>query len=169
MFVGIQPFSVYKNNIYFLIGQEKYEEGYKDSLKWSAFGGLKNKNESYLQGALRETFEESMSVIGTLQEIKKKVINKPIYYRNSCIYLMKIKYDENLPNIFNNFYQYTQKAINFNTINEGYFEKCNIKWIKKNDLLDIYNEKSSYDIILRKDYKKSLNHIFNQLENIIDN
>ena len=41
--------------------------------------------------------------------------------------------------------------------------------LKKNDLLDIYNEKSSYDIILRKDYKKSLNYIFNELENIINN
>ena len=169
MFVGIQPFSIYNNNIYFLIGQEKHEEGYKDSLKWSAFGGLKHENESYLQGAIREGFEETMSVIGTQKEIRKKVINKPIYYRNSCIYLIKINYDEKLPIIFNNFYKYTQKALSFDNINEGYFEKCNIKWIKKDDLLDISNDYSNNNTILRKDYKKSLNYIFKELNNIIKN
>ena len=167
MFVGIQPFSIYKNNIYFLIGQEKYEKGYKDSLKWSGFGGLKHENESYLQGALREGFEETMSMIGSIYELRKNVINKPIYYKNSCIYLIKIKYDKNLPNVFNNIYEYMKKAISFDNINEGYFEKCNIKWIKKTDLLDIYNEKSN-NIILRKDYKKSLNYIFKEIDNIIN-
>jgi len=169
MFVGIQPFSIYNNNIYFLIGQEKYEEGYKDSLKWSAFGGLKHENESYLQGAIREGFEETMSVIGSQKELRKKVINTPIYYRNSCIYLIKINYDENIPIIFDNFYEYVHKAGTLNNINEGYFEKCKIKWIKKNELLDIHNRASNKNIILRKDYKKSLNHIFNELDNIIKN
>ena len=167
MFIGIQPISIYKGEIYFLLGQDKKSLGYKDSLKWSGFGGLKKENESYLQGALRETIEESMGILGSEYDIRKKVINQPIMYRNSCIYIMIIKYDENLPNIFNNFYEYSQKAISLNSINEGYFEKCNIKWIKKSDLIDIYDEKSN-DIILRKDYKKSLNYIFQEMDNIIN-
>ena len=169
MFVGIQPFSIYNNNIYLLIGQEKYEKGYKDSLKWSAFGGLKHQNESYLQGALREGFEETMSVIGSQRELRKKVINKPIYYKNSCIYLIKINYDEKIPNMFDNFYEYAQKSISFDKINEGYFEKCSIKWIKKEDLLNIFNETNNTSIILRKDYKKSLNYIFKEIDNLIKN
>lgn len=166
MFVGIQPYCIYNNDIYFLIGQERYQEGYKDSLKWSAFGGLKNKNESYLEGAIRECFEETMSILGSQIELRKKVINKPIYYKNSCIYFLKINYNENLPILFNNFYNYMLESISITNINEGYFEKSNIKWIKKNDLLSTLNNKNN-NIILRKNYRKSINLLFQELDNIM--
>jgi len=162
MFVGVQPFCILNNEIMFLIGQEKEEIGYKDSLKWSGFGGLKNNNESYLRGAIRECSEEIMGIFSEI-EIKKRIINRPVYYRNSCIYFMKVDFNKNLPLLFDNFYKYVKKAININIANDGFFEKCKIMWIKKSNLLELDNN----DIILRKDYKKSLKVLCKELNSII--
>ena len=52
MGAGILPVSLYKNKLYFLFGQEEQEH------KWSDFGGGCNTDETPLQTALREGYEE---------------------------------------------------------------------------------------------------------------
>jgi len=76
---------------------------------------------------------------------------------------MKVDFNKNLPLLFDNFYKYVKKAININIANDGFFEKCKIMWIKKSNLLELDNN----DIILRKDYKKSLKVLCKELNSII--
>ncbi len=79
VFVGVLPYSVSPDGItYYLLGKESYAENYKDSGKWSGFGGkLELTDVDIYDGMAREAYEESMGFIGERLEIYDKIY-KPI-------------------------------------------------------------------------------------------
>ena len=75
MYVGVLPYTYdINNNLLFLLGRERYVEGWKDSHLWSGFGGkLEKKDISIIEGAAREAYEESMGILGTVEQIVNNI------------------------------------------------------------------------------------------------
>jgi hypothetical protein len=113
VYVGVLPYSINeKGNIVFLLGKERYEKDWNDSLLWSGFGGkLEDTDESIIHGIAREAYEESMGFLGSFKDLYNYIINNPIYIinENTCTYKKlpilenniipiktKVNYDTNL-------------------------------------------------------------------------
>ena len=72
MGAGILPVSIHKNKLHFLFGQEE------NGNKWSDFGGRSESNETDLQTAIREGYEELNGYYGTMKEFKQLVKNNTL-------------------------------------------------------------------------------------------
>ena len=145
MGAGIVPVAVHKGTIYFLFGKE-----YEDN-KWSDFGGGREKNETLWNVAMREGTEELNGFLGTQSELKKQVkqhlitiieSEKPIYRS----YFFKVPYDANLPQYFNSNFKLMKKKLPDQIMQDGLFEKSEIRWISIDQLntikyRDHYNER----------------------------
>jgi len=135
MGAGILPVSFHKNTLYFLFGEEENER------KWSDFGGGKNNNETPLQTAIREGYEETNGILGTMSDIKDILKHNTLLkigIEQYTSFIVKVGYDERLP-----YY-----LINKN----GFFEKRQMKWMTINDM----KTKRKY---FRGHYKSILDHI----------
>lgn len=126
---GILPYSIYNNNIYFLLGRD-YDQ------KWSDFGGRvepNDKNEPELT-AIREFYEESIGSILELDYIKKIIrqnkYKKIISTTNSGykyhLFIIKIQYTDLIKIKFNS----TKTFLNFiPNLDKKYKEKNDIRWV----------------------------------------
>ena len=142
MGAGILPTTVHNNKLYFLFGKEnKYEDtapGFGD------FGGGENKNESFMNTAIREGCEELTGFLGSEKDIKK-LLSKYGTYDIDCktttgsiyrLHLFPLEYDEKLPYYYNNNQRFLQKRLYPNVIKKSkIFEKEEIRWICVDDLL----------------------------------
>jgi len=126
MGAGILPVSLYKNKLYFLFGQEEQEH------KWSDFGGGCNTDETPLQTALREGYEELNGYYGTMNEFKQLVKNNTLLRVNVNGYttiIVKVPYDDNFPSYFNNQHKFMKTHFPHLIDKNGFFEKRQIKWM----------------------------------------
>ena len=131
MGAGILPICVRAGSISVLLGQERFDS------KWSDFGGSKNPGETYIKTALREGEEELNGILGTGRYLSELVKNNYVAEidngDSSSSFVFKIKYDNRLPQYFNNnniFIEKKLKSIVESSYDEhsGLFEKCKIKW-----------------------------------------
>ena len=133
MGAGILPISKYKNTIYFLLGCEHYDK------KWSDFGGKKMNNESKLEIAIREGYEELNGFLGTKNQLKnlvKKNLVLEIEKQDKTYksYLFTIPYDPNLPIYFNNHHKFMESNFPLTIDKNGFFEKSQIRWFTLQEL-----------------------------------
>lgn len=141
--LGVIPYSFNNDRkLVFLLGREHYEKCYNASLKFSNFGGSPELDDkSTHDGAARECYEESMGFLGTQQNIYDSIINSNEVFENdqAILYPMEIKYDENMPKLYSDVYNYINKSFditNINNIPEGYFEKIEIRWFTMRDIIN---------------------------------
>ena len=129
---------------YYLIGREHEEVGWDGSGKWSDFGG-DPEDETPLVGAAREFYEETMGFFGNLSDIVHKLKgNKRISVPGGYTYLYKIKYDPDLPGLFERVHRYFLQCAKMHKYKQGYmgipscpdglFEKTDIKWVSEAEL-----------------------------------
>tara|TARA_E500000178_G_scaffold298057_1_gene305046 strand:+ start:1739 stop:2257 length:519 start_codon:yes stop_codon:yes gene_type:complete len=125
---GILPYSIYKGNIYFLLGRD-------NDNKWSDFGGRvepKDKGE-YEITAIREFYEESLGSIYDYDYVKKmikkcnKIISKTNYGYPYHMYLLKIQYNELIRTKFLSTKNFISNTIT--SIDKKYIEKNDIRWV----------------------------------------
>lgn len=133
MGAGIVPIAISNNTIYFLLGQEVFDK------KWSDFGGSSNKSESIFETAVREGYEELNGFLGSKQKLKETIKNNYISKISKSdntyhSYLFKIPYDSLLPQYFNNHHKFIQTNFPEKIDKKGYYEKCNIRWFRYNEL-----------------------------------
>ena len=154
-YAGILPFAFYNNEIYFLLGRERY--GSQKNM-YSDFGGEMEKGESVLQAAAREGYEELFPLGKILlgnspKEIARKmcsknftstiIINSPLAkpgrypVSRGRHYLFLIKYNPKLPQIFSKAQQI--KLRKFHKHKKEYFEKDKIKWVKATSMCKMKN------------------------------
>lgn len=162
MGAGFLPISVYKNKIYFLFGRENENNDYG----WCDFGGSSKHNESSIETASREGAEELNGLLGDEEKIKSYITPKNSFFIsiNSRYdsYICKIKYDANLPMYYKNNYDFlVKKLCNQDKLNNGIFEKEEIKWFTFDDI-----ERNKH--IFRKFYKNVINKILENKEKIIE-
>ena len=130
---GILPIACYENNYYVLLGHESVDNKWKDSGKWSDFGGSREGRETEYQTAIREGTEETSGVLGNRTDIKKLIDNSfdIISINKYSTYLVKINYDTFLPYQFNKKYRHILKT-NSSLIHKrnGLYEKDKIIFSK---------------------------------------
>jgi len=135
---GILPVAIKNNKVYFLFGRESMDTKYKDSGKWSDFGGTMEKGETLEDTAIREGYEETSDILGSLENIKHLVENKTIQKITNGTYttfVVVIDYEKKLTPRFKRNYDKTKKN-NPELITEhnGLYEKDRIKWIEVDNL-----------------------------------
>jgi hypothetical protein len=87
VFVGLIPYSNFRGETHYLLGREAYEDGFRDSGKWSGFGGgLEKKDHSICRGIAREAYEESMGFLGNAETLEEAIDNRPLYLLNKSGY-----------------------------------------------------------------------------------
>ena len=150
MGAGVLFFAVFNHQTYFLLGKEN------SCNKWSDFGGTNNPNETHFNCAVRECYEETHGIFGCLDDYKQKikrnfVTNIIKKNKNYNTFLVKIDYDYNLPNYYNNNYNFL-KSQNSNLGKlEGLMEKKEMKWFTLDELAKSKNViRSFYWEIIQK-------------------
>jgi hypothetical protein len=143
---GILPTTIYKNKLYFLFGKENK---YADTPGFSDFGGGTEKNESYLQTAIREGGEELTGFLGSDEELSKMLKKRGTYNINNDgdyrMHIFFMKYDEALPHYYNNNQRFIQKRLDPAIIKKTkIFEKAEIRWFCIDELLPRKKEFRSY-------------------------
>jgi hypothetical protein len=146
MGAGILPTTIYKNKLYFLFGKENK---YADTPGFSDFGGGTEKNESYLQTAIREGGEELTGFLGSDEDLSKMLKKRGTYNINNDgnyrMHIFCMKYDEALPYYYNNNQCFLQKRLDPETIKKTkIFEKAEICWFCVDELLARKKEFRSY-------------------------
>jgi hypothetical protein len=146
MGAGILPTCIHNGKLYFLFGKENK---YNDTPGWSDFGGGTEKNESYLDTAIREGTEELTGFLGSKKELADKLRNGNysldlLYAKNAKPYrmhLFHIPYDEKLPFYYNNNQKFLQKNLDPEVIKKTkIFEKAEIRWISIDELPRMKNK-----------------------------
>jgi 8-oxo-dGTP pyrophosphatase MutT (NUDIX family) len=161
MGAGIVPVALMKGSLLFLFGKEKSDG------RWGEFGGSAMPNEDKFTTAIREGYEELDGFYGSEYQLKKKVVQNLILSiadlegRHES-FIFKTDYDENLPLYFNNHHKFIKKHIpkGFYDENNGYFEKSEIRWFTKDDL--VKNKK-----YFRTFYKPNIDYIINEYDYLL--
>jgi len=140
---GVMPIAFHGEDFYFLLGQERYDKGWRDSNKYSSFGGKREKGESILDAAVREGYEEGMGFLGTEADLRKqlkrgasKFIGTVEEYAHRT-YLYEIDYDTDMPKKFKDVYQYALKCGRKEldrVCPHGLWEKKAMKWFSSREL-----------------------------------
>ena len=134
MGAGVLPIAIHNKQVYLLLGKEAGSGG------WSDFGGGREKNESHLETAIRESVEELNGFLGTESDMRSRIkengvgiitTEKPIYKS----FIIKIDYDPLLPKYFNsNFKLMNRKLKDQVKKHNGLFEKSEVQWFRLEDL-----------------------------------
>ena len=142
MGAGILPIAFFRGRIFFLFGREYIHalepngKPFKDAGKWSDFGGAKENNETYIETAIREGYEETSGFIGSKTTIKQ-LINKSIYsvtkggYKS---YIVFINFDKDLPKKFRKKFSNIKDNHPDLICKNGLYEKDMIKWFSYDDI-----------------------------------
>lgn len=139
MGAGVLPITFLKGSIYFLLGKE--QNNY-----WCDFGGKSDYKESTYQTAIREGYEELDGLLGNKQNLDKLVRNNLILIckkerYTSYIFYVKPEILISLPFFFKNNRNFLENELDYKyKIENGYYEKSEIKLFNKNDLLINYKE-----------------------------
>jgi len=133
MGAGILPIADNNGEIYIMLGRERKQTGFRDSTKWSDFGGGQMENESVEECAVREGFEETMGMFGSPCMLRR-MISECIFRLETgtyTSYVIEVKYDEKKEQDFNDIFKCIKKK-HKKLIQEknGFFEKDLVKWIK---------------------------------------
>ena len=146
MGAGICPISKFRNNVYVLLGQERFNK------QWSDFGGSRNGNETPYQTACREGYEELDGFLGSEQDVKNLVntrfIHKLDNNNNYHSFLFQIDYDKKLPFYFNNHHKFIEKQTKNICGRNGLYEKKEIKWFTISELKNLENVRPHFKVII---------------------
>jgi hypothetical protein len=162
-YVGVLPYATKNGKRYYLIGKEHKQTGWDGSGKWSDFGG-DPEDETPLVGAAREFYEETMGFFGNMTDIVKNLQNsKRVSVPGGYTYLLKIKFDPQLPLLFERVHRYFLQCAKMHrrkvgymgipSCPEGLFEKTDILWVSETDLKKAVTTKSD---IFRSQFLHSL-------------
>lgn len=159
---GIIPFSFYDGELYFLFGREAKDNHTEDRALWGEFGGLIEKNkECNLDGIIREFWEETNGMFGTIEGIRayiknnfSKLLIAFVETYEGVVILLPIEYDKKYIRMYHTTYILhkhildTKKEIQ-KARKRGLLEKDQIQWYSYNDLSKSRKKfrKSNYDII----------------------
>tara|TARA_Y100001958_G_C21187603_1_gene516345 strand:+ start:452 stop:931 length:480 start_codon:yes stop_codon:yes gene_type:complete len=140
---GILPTAKFKGKRYYLIGRESKKIKFKDSGLYADFGGRLEKNESRLNAAIREGFEETIGILGNKNKIRyliKNKLYKKITLKKSVTYVINIKFDKDLPKKFENKYKTLYKFLKDSPKDiqikfKPFLEKDKVVWMTKEDII----------------------------------
>ena len=160
---GILPIAIHKGEPLIMMGRETKDLGsFRDSGKWSDFGGGKEKGETIEECAIREGFEEMMGMFGgpkKLKELIKEKLVMKIKIGTYTSFIVNVKYKKSLEKDFVEIYECI-KANHPELIKTDnvFFEKDQVRWFKLKKL-----QNDEYKIDIREHFKPVLKQLFAQL------
>lgn len=156
---GILPIAQKDNDYYVLLSRESVDLNWRDSGKWSDFGGSKENNETEYETAIREGAEETCGIYGDRDNIKFMIDNYTkdiIKLHNYSTYLIHVQYNAMLPYRFNKIYRDAlKKTPNLIQEHNGLYEKDKLRWVAVNELKQFSKySRFWFKPVLDKIYKK---------------
>ena len=134
---GVLPYTIYKDKLLFLLGQEEYQKGWRDSLKWADFGGRKEEGLTIKQNAIKELMEETIGLLGTpIEKYSERLDNSVKIMINGYVcYIVYVKHKD-----YNKLFK--QKKKKSKNMPKEFNEIRNVKWFTDKELLcNIKNNK----------------------------
>ncbi|AVK75568.1 hypothetical protein pqer_cds_1146 [Pandoravirus quercus] len=142
------------DSVVVLLGQERYEPGWRDGGRWSDFGGgvEPRVDRDEIAAAAREAYEETMGMLGSRDDIETALRDAAATGRlvearspkGAVVFLWEVPFDATLPTQFARVYAYAQEAAaaaagpsspraqreggGFASP-KGYYEKINVAWV----------------------------------------
>lgn len=147
-YAGILPYAVVGGEPVLLLGRELRAKGWSGSGRWSPFGGGVDPGESLRAAALREGYEETMGMLGSAAELRRRRSHTWKHRGGMTLLMPMERPDRRLPAYFRNFYRYSRRC-RAGRCPEGWYEKTEIKWVPLARLRDT-------DDRLRPEFRKSL-------------
>lgn len=151
---GVLPVSVHNGEPVFLFSREAVARGYRDSGKWSDFGGSKEGSETQRDTAVREAAEEASGLLGDQTAVDLLIKNqlvRTVSTSGYTTYVVYVPYWAGFPDEFRQIYKEAcQNQPNVVADRNGLFEKDDAKWVSLEDL-----KSKSADIVFRPWYVKS--------------
>ena len=152
---GILPVAHHNGAYYFLFSRESSVPKHNSSGLWCDFGGRREGNESHMDTALREGFEESNGLLGSVKKLRFLIKNhlfQRVTVRGYSLYITQISYNEKLADQFKDIYDNAMKNTpNLVREHNGLYEKDMAKWVHEDDLMDMMpNVKFWFKPILEK-------------------
>lgn len=150
---GLLPVAIHKKKLYFLFGRENQ---YNDTPGWSDFGGGMEPGETIMETNLREIEEETCGFISRTEIIESirqygsltftMVSNGKKYITT----IVKIPYDEKLPEYFNKSRETIEKYIPKITKTSVIFEKDKLKWFTLDEMYNFHLFRRFYQTMVQK-------------------
>lgn len=135
---GVLPVSIHKGQPVFLFSREAASRGYRDSGKWSDFGGSKENEETQLETAIRECAEEAAGLLGTSSDVERLIDKQSVaeinvnYYTTYVVY---VPFYEEFPEEFRRVYDTACiKTPELVSASNGLYEKDDARWISLSEL-----------------------------------
>ena len=149
---GILPVAIHKKQLYFLFGRENQ---YNDTPGWSDFGGGIEPGETILETNLREIEEETcgfisrQEIIESIHQYGSMTFTMSPNGKKYITTIVKIPYDEKLPEYFNKSRATIEKYIPKITKTSVIFEKDKMKWFTLDEMKP-YIFRRFYHIMIQK-------------------
>jgi len=161
---GILPVAINNDKIYFLLSRETVDYKWKDSGKWSDFGGSIEKGETIITTAIREGCEETMGMLGNEKKLEKRInenLVKKYKVNHYTTYVIQIDYDKDFVRKFRKKYKNVlnnEKKKHLIYEKNGLYEKDMVKWVELKDIKKFYPKlRNWYKYVLKavvKDFNK---------------
>jgi len=143
---GVLPVSIRKGEPVFLFSREAVARGYRDSGKWSDFGGSKENNETQRETAIRECAEEAAGLLGTPSDVESLINKQSVveinvnYYTTYVVYVpYYAEFPEEFRKVYVNACTETPEMV---SLPNGLYEKDDACWISLSELKDPEVKKS---------------------------
>nr|UDO46941.1 NUDIX hydrolase domain-like motif-containing protein [Pandoravirus massiliensis] len=142
-----------------LLGQERFEPGWRDGGRWSDFGGgtEPDVDRDPIEAAAREAYEETMGMLGSRAEVETALraaaqagrLHRARSPKGASVFLWEVPYDPMLPIQFARVRAYALEAAAAHdkagaacgrscaTPAKGYYEKRAVEWVPAAVLADI--------------------------------
>lgn len=135
---GILPVAYHNKKVYFLLSRETVDVKFKDSGKWSDFGGKREKGEDLKTTAIREGFEESDGIFGNQKDIEYLINNsliKKLRVNHYTTHIIQVPYVKDLPQVFRKNYLNVLKTNKKKVLeSNGLYEKDMLRWVELKNL-----------------------------------
>lgn len=133
---GLLPVAIKNNTIYFLFGKENELD---DTPGWADFGGGQESGETSYDTALREGSEEINGLLGSVDQLRKRVKKNKIInlkFKDYSTFIFKMDYDDNIPSYYKNNYEFFSKYLPHvkHKKDNGLLEKAKIRWFSFDEL-----------------------------------
>ncbi|AVK77575.1 hypothetical protein pmac_cds_887 [Pandoravirus macleodensis] len=152
-YAGVLPWARVSDTgeIVILLGQERFEPGWRDGGRWSDFGGgtEPDMDRDRIEAAAREAYEETMGMLGSRVEIEAALraaaqagrLQEARSPKGASVFLLEVPYDAALPRQFARVRAYALEAAAARdktgttgghlcaTPAKGYYEKRAVEWV----------------------------------------
>lgn len=168
---GVLPMSVHNGEPVFLFSREAVARGYRDSGKWSDFGGSKEGTETQRETAIREAAEEASGLLGDRHAVDRLISDQlvgTVTTNGYTTYIIYVPYWGGFPSEFRRIYDDAVRTKPDDVAaKNGLFEKDDARWVS---LRELGTRKSGIEFrpwyvrsgIVRQLIKKDWSNLFDQ-------